>query len=88
MSTDRTPLPIHYSGLLAEVRQRIQSAQTRAMLGVNAELIRLYWEIGQMLDARQKSEGWGAAVIPRLARDIRNDLPEVKGAVSSSKCNK
>ena len=79
MSTDRTPLPIHYSGLLAEVRQRIQSAQTQAMLGVNAELIRLYWEIGQMLDARQKSEGWGAAVIPRLARDIRNDLPEVKG---------
>ena len=49
------------------------------MLGVNAELIRLYWEIGQMLDARQQSEGWGAAVIPRLARDIRNELPEVKG---------
>jgi predicted nuclease of restriction endonuclease-like (RecB) superfamily len=79
MSAEKFPLPIHYSGLLAEIRQRIQSAQTRAMLGVNAELIRLYWEIGQMLDARQKSEGWGAAVIPRLARDIRNDLPEVKG---------
>jgi predicted nuclease of restriction endonuclease-like (RecB) superfamily len=31
------------------------------------------------LDARQKIEGWGAAVIPRLARDIRNDLPEIKG---------
>ena len=49
------------------------------MLAVNAELIRLYWEIGQTLDARQKGEGWGAAVIPRLARDIRNELPEVKG---------
>ncbi|MCK9368159.1 MAG: DUF1016 N-terminal domain-containing protein [Metallibacterium scheffleri] len=71
--------PTHYPGLLAEIRQRIQTAQTRAMLGVNAELIRLYWEIGQMLDARQHSEGWGAAVIPRLARDIRNELPEVKG---------
>ncbi len=71
--------PIHYAGLLAEIRQRIQTAQTRAMLGVNAELIRLYWEIGQMLDARQQSEGWGAAVIPRLARDIRNELPELKG---------
>ena len=77
--SDPAAAPIHYPGLLAEIRQRIQSAQTRAMLGVNAELIRLYWEIGQMLDARQKSEGWGAAVIPRLARDIRNDLPEVKG---------
>jgi len=32
-----------------------------------------------MLDARQKDEGWGAAVIPRLARDIRNELTEVKG---------
>jgi predicted nuclease of restriction endonuclease-like (RecB) superfamily len=71
--------PMRYTGLLAEVRQRIQRAQTRAMLGVNAELIGLYWEIGQMLDARQHSEGWGAAVIPRLARDIRNELPEVKG---------
>lgn len=77
--SDQAATPSHYPGLLAEIRQRIQSAQTRAMLGVNAELIRLYWEIGQMLDARQKSEGWGAAVIPRLARDIRNDLPEVKG---------
>ena len=24
-------------------------------------------------------EGWGSGVIPRLARDIRNELPEVKG---------
>lgn len=59
MSTDKTMPSIHYPALLAEIRQRIQSAQTRAMLGANAELIRLYWEIGQMLDARQKSEGWG-----------------------------
>lgn len=79
MSTDKTMPSIHYPGLLAEIRLRIQSAQTRVMPGVNAELIRLYWEIGQMLDARQKSEGWGAAVISRLARDIRNELPEVKG---------
>lgn len=76
---DKTALPTLYPSLLTEIKQRIQSAQTRAMLGVNAELIRLYWEIGQMLDARQESEGWGAAVIPRLARDIRNELPEVKG---------
>ena len=46
---------------------------------VNGELIRLYWQIGGLLDARQAQEGWGAGVIPRLARDIRNELPEVKG---------
>ncbi|MFO0811012.1 MAG: PDDEXK nuclease domain-containing protein [Gemmataceae bacterium] len=68
-----------YANLLAEVKSRIQHAQTRAILAVNAELVRLYWEIGQLLDARQKQEGWGAAVIPRLAKDIHNELPDVKG---------
>lgn len=78
MSEQATP-PMNYANLLTDIKQRIRQAQTRAMLSVNAELIRLYWELGQMLDARQKIEGWGTAVIPRLARDIRNDLPEIKG---------
>lgn len=68
-----------YAGLLADIKTRIQAAQTRALLAVNAELIHLYWEIGCLLDAKQAAEGWGAAVIPRLAQDIRNELPEVKG---------
>jgi len=75
----KTDLAGHYPALLTDIKQRIRTAQTRAMLAVNAELIRLYWEIGQMLDARQRVEGWGAAVIPYLARDIRNELPEIKG---------
>ena len=49
------------------------------MLSVNAELIRLYWDIGRILDERQVKEGYGTAIIPRLARDLRNKLPEVKG---------
>jgi predicted nuclease of restriction endonuclease-like (RecB) superfamily len=69
----------HYPALLADIKQRIRHAQTRAVLAVNAELIRLYWEIGHTLDTRQRVEGWGAAVIPRLAVDIRNELPEEKG---------
>jgi predicted nuclease of restriction endonuclease-like (RecB) superfamily len=77
--SDQPVPPMDYTELLADIKQRIHTAQTRAMLAVNAELIRLYWELGQMLDARQQIEGWGAAVIPRLARDIRNDLPEIKG---------
>lgn len=79
MTTDKLSPALHYPALLADIKQRIGQAQTRAMLAVNAELIRLYWEVGQVLDGRQKIEGWGAAVIPRLARDIRNELPEVKG---------
>lgn len=49
------------------------------MLAVNAELIRLYWEIGEVIDRRQRDQGWGSAVIPRLVRDLYNELPELKG---------
>lgn len=78
MSADKS-MPTRYAGLLADIKQRICHAQTRAWLSVNAELIRLYWEIGALIDTRQRQEGWGAGVIPRLARDLHNELPEEKG---------
>jgi predicted nuclease of restriction endonuclease-like (RecB) superfamily len=68
-----------FAALLADVKSRIQAAQTRAVLSVNAELVRLYWDIGRIIDGRQQREGWGAAVIPRLALALHNELPEVKG---------
>lgn len=68
-----------FAALLADVKSRIQNAQTRAMLAVNSELVRLYWDIGRIIDERQQREGWGAAVIPRLALKLKNELPELKG---------
>lgn len=68
-----------YSALLKDVKSRIRHAQTRAVFAANAELIRLYWDIGRMIDAKQLDEGYGTAIIPRLAGDLKNELPEVKG---------
>jgi predicted nuclease of restriction endonuclease-like (RecB) superfamily len=68
-----------FAALLADVKGRIQASQMRAMLAVNTELVRLYWDIGRMIDERQRLAGWGAAVIPRLAARLKNDLPELKG---------
>lgn len=73
------PLPPDYAALLTDIRQRVRLAQTRAVMAVNAELIHLYWEIGALIAGRQQREGWGAGVIPRLARDLHNELPEEKG---------
>jgi predicted nuclease of restriction endonuclease-like (RecB) superfamily len=69
----------NYAALLADVKTRIQHAQTRAVLAVNTELVRLYWDIGRVLAAKQNEEGYGTGVIPRLALDLKNELPEVKG---------
>lgn len=46
---------------------------------VNRELILLYWDVGSRIHAEQTRRGWGSAVIPLLAKDLRNELPEVKG---------
>ncbi len=68
-----------FAALLAEITGRIQAAQARAVLAVNAELVRLYWDIGRIIAERQRREGWGAAVIPRLALKLKNELPDLKG---------
>ena len=71
--------PRGYTDLLSEVKSRIRQAQTKAILSANAEMIGLYWDIGRIIHLQQKTRGWGASVIPKLATDIRNELPEVKG---------
>jgi predicted nuclease of restriction endonuclease-like (RecB) superfamily len=68
-----------YQELLSDIKVRVRRAQHKAALSVNAEMILLYWDIGRMIQARQEREGWGAGVIPRLAVDLKNELPEEKG---------
>ncbi len=69
-----------YSDLLAGIKIRIRQGQNRAVMSANAEMLCLYWDIGRMITVRQDAEGWGAAVIPRLAIDLRNELPEINRA--------
>lgn len=72
-------IPKGYPEFLEAVKARIRQAQVKAALSTNRELILLYWEIGHNLNLEQKKRGWGAAVIPRLSRDLNNELPELKG---------
>jgi predicted nuclease of restriction endonuclease-like (RecB) superfamily len=74
-----TPPPEGYANWLADLKGRIHTAQQRAALAVNRELVLLYWHIGQDILARQSSQGWGAKVIDRLAHDLRAAFPEMKG---------
>ena len=71
--------PEGYADWLADLKGRIHSAQQRATLAVNHELLRLYWQIGRDILARQAAQGWGARVIDRLAHDLRSAFPDMKG---------
>ncbi|WP_259336111.1 PDDEXK nuclease domain-containing protein, partial [Clavibacter californiensis] len=46
---------------------------------MNSQLIQLYWSIGATILERQADEGWGTAVVARLAGDLRAEIPAMKG---------
>ena len=75
----KNKLPAGYAKLLADLKKRIRNARVRVAISANRELILLYWEIGRMVLKRQKEEGWGSKVIDRLAKDLKQEFPDMKG---------
>jgi predicted nuclease of restriction endonuclease-like (RecB) superfamily len=73
-------LPIEgYEDFLQDLKERIRHSRTQAVLSVNRELVLLYWQIGRDILNRQQQFGWGAKVIDRLATDLRQTFPDMKG---------
>jgi predicted nuclease of restriction endonuclease-like (RecB) superfamily len=68
-----------YDNFLSELKTRISHAQLRAAVAVNKELVLLYWQIGRDILTSQQEQGWGAKVINRLATDLQQAFPEIKG---------
>jgi len=65
-----------YFSVLDDIKARIKSAQYRAILGVNKELIWLYWNIGRLILSNTR---YGAKFIENLARDIKLAFPNIRG---------
>ena len=69
----------NYFTLLNELKKQIRTAQVKAALAVNTELVLLYWQIGETILQRQRAEGWGSKIIQRLAKDLKREFPNVRG---------
>jgi predicted nuclease of restriction endonuclease-like (RecB) superfamily len=72
-------MPSDYNQLLAEVKERIRSAQYAALKAVNTELVGLYWDLGRLIVEKQEQSGWGKSVVERLSQDLRREFPGVAG---------
>lgn len=68
-----------YHQWLASLKERIRSAQIKAALSVNAELLRLYWQLGQEIVHKEKTASWGDQLIHALSGDLLKAFPEIKG---------
>ncbi len=72
-------IPSEYGEWFISLKRQIRSAQQRAALAVNHELVQLYWNIGQSILLHKNRYGWGAKVIKRISEDLRREFPEIKG---------
>lgn len=65
-----------YLSTIEHIKQEIRTAQYRATMHVNADLLLLYHSIGQIINAHKS---WGNKFIENLAQDIKLDFPQATG---------
>ncbi|MBI4980275.1 DUF1016 domain-containing protein [Candidatus Woesearchaeota archaeon] len=68
-----------YLCLLNDIKARVKSAQIKAAVSVNKELIGLYWDVGKMISEKQAKSKWGDSVVEMPASDLKRELPDLKG---------
>lgn len=76
--------PQNYDDFLQQLKERIRTAQVKAAIAVNQEQLLLYWYIGRSILIQQQIEGWGTKVIQRLAKDLKQEFPGMKGLSRSN----
>lgn len=69
----------NYINWIKDLKQRISTAQIKASITVNQEMILLYWDIGKSIVDKQTEFGWGSKVIEQIAKDLKSELPEING---------
>ncbi len=62
-----------------DIIQIIKQSRANAIKAVNAELINLYWNIGEFISKKIEKSEWGDAVVKELANYIQKTEPDIKG---------
>jgi predicted nuclease of restriction endonuclease-like (RecB) superfamily len=63
----------------SDIIQLIKQSRTNAIRAVNAELINLYWNIGEYISKKIELSEWGDSVVSELAKYIQQNEPQIKG---------
>jgi predicted nuclease of restriction endonuclease-like (RecB) superfamily len=70
---------IDYKNWLKSVKQKIKTAQLRAAVTVNTQLLELYWDLGKDITLKQQEANWGDAILDQLSLDLKLAFPDMKG---------
>jgi predicted nuclease of restriction endonuclease-like (RecB) superfamily len=62
-----------------DIIKLIKQTRSNAIRAVNAEMINLYWRIGEYVSNKIDQAEWGESVVTELAKYILQNEPEIKG---------
>ncbi|MCO5237611.1 MAG: PDDEXK nuclease domain-containing protein [Chitinophagaceae bacterium] len=68
-----------YRQWLVMLKRDIQNSRLQAVLQVNQQMLLLYWYLGKQIVQKIDIEGWGAKIIPQLAKDLQKQFPDLQG---------
>ena len=68
-----------YANWVASLKQRYRSAQIKASVKVNTEVLRFYWELGRDMVNLDIEKRWGEGVMKTLSQDLKEALPTANG---------
>ena len=68
-----------YKDWLARIKSKIRSAQLKAAVKVNSEMLLFYWELGADIIAKQAHSRWGEGFLVQLSKDLMSEFPNMKG---------
>lgn len=72
-------LDTEYKNWISELKLKVRSAQIKAAIAVNKELIHFYWDLGNMLSEKIKTSNWGDKVLENVSNDLKEEFTEMKG---------
>ncbi len=65
-----------YVNVVESIKEKIRSAQHRAILNANKEMLILYWNIGKLINEHSE---WGKKFLRNLSSEIKNEFPSSQG---------
>ena len=65
-----------YVTIVENIKGQIRSAQHKAILSANKEMLILYWNIGKLINEHSE---WGNKFLKKLSSEIRSEFPSSKG---------
>lgn len=69
----------NYLQFIEEIKNEIRRQRVSVVLNANSSMICLYWNIGKAILEKQENEGWGAKVIDRMAKDLKDAFSYMSG---------